>query len=248
MKYKERWSRMKRSRIDGVIEEALEFASQHSFPLPGFASWSREEWAIKQADLPSTMSRGLGWDVTDFGRGDFDRYGLCLCTLRNGTLAERDQGRGQTYAEKFMKVAVGQETPFHLHRHKTEDIINRGGGTLRIELFASDGLRLVKEDIRTLVDGVETTLTAGSPYAVEPGESIQVPAGVFHRFWAEGAPVLAVEVSSVNDDDNDNTFLEPFPRYAAIEEDANARFLLVSEYGNPLVPLARQTFPPISDR
>ena len=47
---------------------------------------------------------------------------------------------------------------------------------------------------------------------------------------AQDEPVLAVEVSSVNDDAADNEFLGGSPRYPEIEEDVPARHLLVAEY------------------
>jgi D-lyxose ketol-isomerase len=222
---------VKRSEIDAAVDAALDLAEGCSFALPAFAHWSRDEWFERRAELGATVTRGLGWDVTDFGRGRFGRYGLTLCTLRNGTLEERDAGSGQTYAEKLMAVRRGQETPFHLHARKTEDIINRAGpGVLVLEAHPADGDRLGTGRVRALVDGVERTVDAGEQVRLEPGQSFQVPAGVFHRFWAEEGPVLAGEVSSVNDDVADNRFLEVSERYPGIEEDVVARRLLVSEY------------------
>lgn len=222
---------MKRSDIDAAIAAARDLAEACSFALPGFAHLSRAEWLERRDELRPTMLRGLGWDVTDFGRGHFARYGLTLCTLRNGTLEERDAGRGQTYAEKLLAVRRGQETPFHLHRRKTEDIIHRGGpGVLVLEAHPADGDALGRGTVRTLVDGVETEVAAGERLRLEPGQSLQVPAGIFHRFWAEDGPVLAGEVSAVNDDVADNRFLETSERYPGIEEDAPARHLLVGEF------------------
>jgi D-lyxose ketol-isomerase len=221
---------MLRSAIDGAIDATRAFAAQSNFALPDFAAWSRDEWLGQVDRLGPTLARGLGWDVTDFGRGDFPRYGLCLCTIRNGNVSEVDRNTAQTYAEKFMVVEIGQETPFHLHPRKTEDIINRGGGVLRVEIHPADGSRLGSGATTTLVDGIETDVAAGEGILIRPGQSIQIPSGVFHRFWAEGERVLGGEVSAVNDDTNDNVFLEQFPRYATIEEDAPARYLLVGEY------------------
>ncbi|MGD7552073.1 D-lyxose/D-mannose family sugar isomerase, partial [Ralstonia pseudosolanacearum] len=81
--------------------------------------------------------RRLGWDITDYGSGDFARMGLALFTLRNGTLAELQQGRGMVYAEKLLISRVHQLSPMHTHIVKSEDIINRGGGTLVVELYGS---------------------------------------------------------------------------------------------------------------
>ncbi len=223
---------MRRSQIDAAIDGARELAAAAVMPLPGFAAWTRADW-LAAAPTPSArpaLERGLGWDVTDFGRGDFDRVGLVLCTLRNGTLAERDSGSGQTYAEKLLVAQDGQETPMHLHRRKAEDIINRGGAALVVELRPESG----DGDVVTLVDGLERAVRAGEPLRVEPGQSVQVPAGVFHRFWADGGVVLAGEVSAVNDDVGDNLFLDPSPRYPSVDEDVPARYLLVSEYAELL--------------
>jgi D-lyxose ketol-isomerase len=221
---------MLRSAIDGAIDAARSFAARSNFALPEFAAWSRDEWLGQVDRLGPTLSRGLGWDVTDFGRGDFARYGLCLCTIRNGRVSEVDRNTAQTYAEKVMVVEVGQETPFHQHPRKTEDIINRGGGLLRVEIHPADRHKLGNGVTTTLLDGIETHVAAGERILIRPGQSVQIPSGAFHRFWAEGERVLGGEVSAVNDDDNDNVFLDPFPRYASIEEDAPARYLLVGEY------------------
>jgi D-lyxose ketol-isomerase len=225
---------MLRSDIDAAIDSARAFAEGAVFPLPAFAGWSRADWLSGIDELGTTISRGLGWDVTDFGRGDFARYGLCLCTIRNGSVADLDDNTAQTYAEKFMVIEIGQETPFHLHPRKTEDIINRGGGVLHVEVYPADANRLGTGVTMTLVDGIETEVRAGEGVIIRPGQSIQIPSGAFHRFWAEGARVLGGEVSATNDDDNDNVFLEPFPRYASIEEDAPAKYLLVGEYAGIL--------------
>ncbi|MGN6744413.1 MAG: D-lyxose/D-mannose family sugar isomerase, partial [Amnibacterium sp.] len=184
-------------------------------------------WVRRAADLRVPLERGLGWDVTDFGRGDFDAIGLTLLTVRNGTTGEQAAGIGQTYAEKVMHVGVHQETPFHLHRRKTEDILNRGGGRLVVELVdPEDG----GAPVRALVNGVPTSVAPGTLLHLAPGEGVQVPHGIRHRFWAEGAPVLAGEVSSVNDDAADNVFLVEGARYPTIDEDVPARRLLVAEY------------------
>jgi D-lyxose ketol-isomerase len=223
---------MHRSEIDRAIDDARALATAQGFPLPAFAGWTRETWLQRAPTIGPTLRRGLGWDVTDFGRGDFARYGLTLCTLRNGSLEERDAGRGQTYAEKLLAVQPGQETPFHLHARKTEDIIHRGGeGELVLEVHPAEHRRLGSGSVRTLVDGVETELQAGEQVRLGPGQSLQVPRRIFHRFWAEGGRVLAGEVSSVNDDEHDNRFLDTSERYPGIEEDDAARYLLVSEYG-----------------
>jgi D-lyxose ketol-isomerase len=218
---------MKRSEIEAAIDAALASAEEHGFALPPFAFWDRDEWVRRAAELRVPLERGLGWDVTDFGRGDFDAVGLTLLTVRNGTLEEQAAGIGQTYAEKVMHVRVGQETPFHLHRRKTEDILNRGGGELVVELVDPEE---PAGPVRALVNGLPIDVASGTLLRLGPGEGVQVPHGIRHRFWAEGSPVLAGEVSSVNDDAADNVFLVAGARYPSIDEDVTARRLLVSEY------------------
>lgn len=219
---------LKRSEIEAAIDAAVALAGEHRFPLPPFASWSRDEWIDRAAELRVPLERGLGWDVTDFGRSDFLRTGLTLLTLRNGTLAEQAAGLGQTYAEKLLHVRVGQETPFHLHPRKTEDILNRGGGELVVEIVHPDE---PGSPVRALVNGQPRTVAPGERLRLGPGEGVQVPRGIRHRFWAEGGEVLGGEVSSVNDDEGDNVFLVTGPRYPGIDEDVPATRLLVGEYG-----------------
>lgn len=81
----------------------------------------------------------FGWDVTDYGHGDFEKIGLLLFTLRNGNLQNPQYAK--PYAEKMLITQVGQLSPNHFHWNKMEDIINRGGGTLMLQLWnsTSDG-------------------------------------------------------------------------------------------------------------
>lgn len=77
----------------------------------------------------------LGWDITDFGSGDYSKIGLLMITLRNGNF--NDKKYIKTYAEKLLIVKAKQITPFHFHWSKMEDIINRGGGNLIIQVYNS---------------------------------------------------------------------------------------------------------------
>ena len=74
------------------------------------------------------MRSQLGWDITDFGRGQFPAYGLLMFTIRNGTFAELKKENGKIYAEKILISDEKQVTLTHFHYQKMEDIINRGGG------------------------------------------------------------------------------------------------------------------------
>jgi D-lyxose ketol-isomerase len=128
---------MKRSEINEIMQNADAFIRMNGFHLPPFAYWTPSDWASKGPEVCELVERQLGWDITDFGQGDFYKIGLFLFTTRNGTLKELKKGAGKSYAEKIMVVEVGQITPMHFHWAKTEDIINRGGGRLVIQLYNS---------------------------------------------------------------------------------------------------------------
>uniref|UniRef100_A0A7C3IJ31 D-lyxose ketol-isomerase n=1 Tax=Gracilinema caldarium TaxID=215591 RepID=A0A7C3IJ31_9SPIR len=221
---------MKRSRINAIIGECEAWVDSMGFLLPPWAHWSLEQWQTLTHDgLDATeiFDNMLGWDVTDFNKGDYDAFGLTLFTIRNGNL-KRDK---KPYAEKIMIVSEGQQNPMHFHWYKMEDIINRGGGRFIVEAYGStpEG-ELSREDFSVKIDGIRRTYKAGSRIVLEPGESICIEPGLYHRFFAEGGRVLAGEVSMVNDDRTDNRFLEPLGRYADIEEDEPPYRLLCGDY------------------
>ena len=125
---------MKRSQINTAIAHAEAMLAEYRFALPPFASWSRQDWAARHGASGEIRRAGLGWDITDFGQGRFDELGLTLFTIRNGDAANLGTGKGMVYAEKVIIVKDGQRCPMHYHFIKTEDIINRGGGVLALEL------------------------------------------------------------------------------------------------------------------
>ena len=72
----------------------------------------------------------------------------------------------------------------------------------------------------------------GSQLILEPGESVCLTQGVYHRFWGEtgSGPVLVGEVSMVNDDRTDNHWLEEIGRFPSIEEDEAPLHLIAADY------------------
>lgn len=223
---------MKRSDINQIMRQADEFIRQRGFYLPPFAYWSTDIWRTKGLEAHEIVETQLGWDITDFGSGDFRHSGLFLFTIRNGYPENWKTMQGKLYAEKIMLVDQDQVTPYHFHWNKMEDIINRGGGQLLIQLFNSTPGEQIDTHsmVKVSIDGVEHNLPAGSLVRLEPGESISLPPYLYHQFWAEGAKTLVGEVSLVNDDVKDNRFLEPVPRFPAIEENEPPLYLLVSDY------------------
>jgi D-lyxose ketol-isomerase len=84
---------MKRSEINSLLQSAWRCYEAHGWALP-----------------PNPR-----WDITDFGLGDWRRYGLVLVNL-----AEEPK-----YCEKLMYAQKGMTTPAHAHGKKKEDIICR---------------------------------------------------------------------------------------------------------------------------
>lgn len=221
---------MKRSEINQNIALAKELMETYRFKLPRWAYWSPADWKKAGPEAREVRECMLGWDITDFGLGDFEKQGLTLFTVRNGNLAR--SGNEKTYAEKIMMVKVKQITPMHFHWAKMEDIINRGGGELVIQLYNStpDEQLDKKSDVKVSIDGIEHTVKAGDTVRLRPGDSITLTRGMYHKFWAEGGNCLVGEVSMTNDDTKDNRFHEQLGRFPKIEEDEPPVHLLCNEY------------------
>ncbi len=221
---------MKRSEINKLQREAVAFFEQQNFYLPPWAFWSADEWKVHRSSAQEVIDNKLGWDLTDFGLGKFLQFGLLLFTIRNGKVGVPG---GKDYAEKVMIVREKQLTPWHFHWHKMEDIINRGGGNLVVELCnASKDERLADTPVTLQIDGITKTVEAGGGISLKPGESVTLPPYLYHNFYAEAGKgmVLVGEVSRVNDDEKDNRFLDPSGRFPQIEEDEPSLYLLCNEY------------------
>jgi len=220
---------MKRSEINNLIQNSIDFFDKMNFKLPPWAYWTPKEWKEKYETCNEIVDNMLGWDLTDFGSGDFHKQGLILFTIRNGN-QQKDK---KIYAEKIMIVEENQETPMHFHWSKMEDIINRGGGNLVIDLYQSDANEdFSDKDLEVKVDGVKRIVKAGGQVILTPGESICLSQGMYHRFYGkEGkGKVLVGEVSAVNDDSSDNRFYVPAGRFPDIVEDEKPLHLLASDY------------------
>ena len=199
---------MKRSEINALIRDAIAFCEANRFQLPPFAFWSPDDWKRKGHEADEIRDCMLGWDLTDFGYV-------------------------KSYCEKLLLIGEDQVTPMHFHWAKSEDIINRGGGNLLVQVYnATDDEKLADTDVPVSTDGVARTVKAGEIVRLEPGESITLVRRVYHKFWGETGKgmVLGGEVSAVNDDTKDNRFLEPLGRFPAIEEDEPPLHLLYNDY------------------
>ena len=220
---------MKRSEINRALRDMEKMIDRCSFKLPPFCYFTPEEWNEKGHEYDEVRDNMLGWDITDFGMGDFDKVGFSLITLRNGNVSMDKYTK--PYAEKLLYMKEGQSAAMHFHWNKMEDIINRGGGNVLIGVYnAGREEGLADTDVRIHSDGREYTVPAGTQIRLCPGESITIQP--YHDFHLEPGtgPVLLGEVSMCNDDNRDNRFYLPAGRFPVIEEDEPPFRLLCNEY------------------
>jgi D-lyxose ketol-isomerase len=153
------------------------------------------------------------WDVTDFGLGNFKRCGLTLVNL-----AEEKE-----YCEKIMFVANNQVTPRHFHKAKKEDIICRYG-KLAVEFHPT------KKAITIQVNGEKRSVDPRKLLVLKAGERITISQRLPHAFWAASPYAIVGEVSTANDDTNDNYFENrEVGRFSEIVEDVKPLVKLVSD-------------------
>ena len=223
---------MKRSEINAAIRWAMDMLQSRGVRLPALAYWSPEELHARRHDIGAVRRLALGWDVTDFGSGDFANIGAVLYTVRNGLID--DSSIGVPYCEKYIVMRDGQRMPSHYHAFKTEDIINRFGGSLAIRLWnvVPGTIRLLDTDVIVDMDGFRRSIPAGEEIYVQSGESVTLAPNVAHQISSKkGSGYLILgEVSRVNNDNTDNFFLDGAPRFTKVEDDEPPIHLLCNEY------------------
>ena len=224
---------MKRSEVNRALKE-MEAACvrEHCF-LPPFCHFTPEEWKSKGHEYDEVRDCMLGWDITDYGTGNFEKYGFSLITIRNGNRRMADR-YPKVYAEKLLYLKEGQYALNHFHWSKTEDIINRGGGNILIRVYNSLPDEEIDRESGVTVhcDGRTLTVPAGTQIRLAPGESIHISRRLYHDFSVESGTgaVLLGEVSECNDDVTDNRFNPPAGRFPQVEEDEPPYRLLCTEY------------------
>ncbi len=167
-----------------------------------------------------TLPPSPKWDVTDFGLGNFSRQGLVLINL-----AEEPE-----YCEKLMYARKGQTTPCHAHKKKKEDIISRKGA-LAVQVWAGEPESKDSGHKFTInINGEPKTIMHGETIHLNSGERVTLVPGVYHEFYPVSEECIIGEVSTANDDLNDNFFTNPdIGRYSSIDEDEPALLKLVSD-------------------
>ena len=160
------------------------------------------------------------WDVTDFGLGNFSRFGLTLINL-----AEEPE-----YCEKIMYVKKNQTTPAHCHKKKKEDIICRQGALAVVIWPRHPDDSKEGENFKVKVNGSPRDVASAEMISLKPGERVTLIQGVYHEFFAESDECMIGEVSTANDDLHDNFFVNPeIGRFPGVEEDEEPIVILVSD-------------------
>jgi D-lyxose ketol-isomerase len=160
------------------------------------------------------------WDVTDFGLGEFEKSGLVLLNL-----ADEPE-----YCEKLMFAKKNQITPAHYHNKKKEDIIVRKG-VLQIQFWKKDtGSPSLNSVIKIKVNGKFKEIKSGDVVELHSGERVTIHPGILHAFFSLSDECMIGEVSTANDDENDNFFLNPdIGRFPQIIEDEPIQFHLMKD-------------------
>jgi D-lyxose ketol-isomerase len=223
---------MKRSQINAAIELAHKTLRDHGIRLPEFAYWSPDDWRRAGPECGRVTRNWLGWAVTDFGQGDFDRVGITMFDVRNGNPARPEEGT--PYGEKIFVLRPGQRLPFHFHWNKTEDIMSRAGGALMIQLYQSHDDETMDESSPGVVycDGIAKPFAAGQVFEIPHGASLTITPRLYHRFWAkeDGAVLVGGEISTISVPQTDNRFGEGARRFVPIEEDVPPTYLMNVDY------------------
>jgi hypothetical protein len=166
-----------------------------------------------------TLPPNPRWDVTDFGLGDFKNTGLVLINL-----AEEPE-----YCEKLMYAQKGQTTPAHTHQKKKEDIICRTG-KLAIKVWNGQPEKSSSGNFSLKVNGETRAFHSSEIIHLQSGERITLTPGIYHEFYPESDECIIGEVSTANDDVNDNYFINSeIGRFSQIDEDEAPLVHLVSD-------------------
>lgn len=166
-----------------------------------------------------TILPDFKWDVTDFGLGNFSKSGLVLINL-----CEEPE-----YCEKLMYARKDMLTPAHFHKIKKEDIICRKG-ELEIQLWNKGANPADNGSFEMKINGKFQQITSGQKIVLKSGERITIQTHIWHAFKPISDECIIGEVSTANDDANDNYFDNTnIGRYPEIMEDEKPLIRLLSD-------------------
>ena len=103
---------MKRSEINQLITEGVVLFRKMGISLPPQAHWNLETWYEHRNLAEEMRKRSIGWDLTDFGSGDFSKIGMFNYTVSNGFIdLTTSKPADQPYSNKVKIVKEGQAYP-----------------------------------------------------------------------------------------------------------------------------------------
>lgn len=188
---------MKRSAINQLIRSAQDCFRAHGWSLPPNARW----------------------DVTDFGLGNWRKFGLVLVNL-----AEEAE-----YCEKLMYARKEMTTPAHCHRKKKEDIICRWG-RLAVRTWVGHPSQASPEQFVVPINHEPMSIRSNGVIELDAGSRVTLVPGVYHEFYPLSQECIIGEVSTANDDLHDNYFVNSdIGRYPGVEEDEPVMIKLISD-------------------
>ena len=101
---------MKRSEVNAALRELEAMCEKYHCYLPPFCHFTPEQWQEIGHEYDEVRDCMLGWDITDYGLGNFDKFGFSLITIRNGNRAMAEK-YPKVYAEKLLYLKGDSTRP-----------------------------------------------------------------------------------------------------------------------------------------
>ena len=211
---------MLRSEINALIRDAEGYFKAERFRLPPFAFWTPDDWAKPDGDISEIVDCGLGWDITDFGLGEY--HTLRPPPLHDEKRPTREPEGG--HREDLLREgdhprprpALPGPPPLDQGRghHRAG---GRHDGRRGAQRDAEDGSFKADTQVSLSLDGVRRKVRVlAPPSSSTPGESVTLEPGCYHlgdrRLRPSGWDIHG-EVSVVNGDVNHNRCGQPVGRF-----------------------------------
>ena len=135
---------MKRSEINKALKELEAMCAREHCYLPPFCNFTPEEWKTKGHEYDEVRDCMLGWDITDYGLGDFDKEGQ--------------------YSPNH----------FHWYKTEDIINRGGGNILIRVYNSLPDESIDKESDVTVHCDGRTYTVPAGTQVRLTPGESIHI--------------------------------------------------------------------------